>query len=236
VAERRLAAAEPGRTSVTLIETVDAPQQTGERAGYPPEPWTLAGNAALSLFAVPIERLPAVPDGFAPTRIAGRGLVVAGWVRYGPGSVLEYDELFAAVCGIFNGRPTATVTHMWVDSEASRDGGRELWGYPKELATFAADLDPSGTAIAWTPDGAEIARGGFRESRRLPRLPAAEGGTVQVVGGEPRFIRSVSGAVPVLGRGELIPAASGPLGFLTTGRRLLTFGAADFQSTFGEER
>jgi Acetoacetate decarboxylase (ADC) len=212
---------------------VGAPQQAEARTAYPPEPWRLAGDAVMSLFAVPVGRLPATPAGFSPANVAGHGLVVAGWVRYGPGSVLEYDELFAAVCGTFGRSPTATVTHMWVNSAASRDGGRELWGYPKELADLDLRIGPDGTAVAWA-DGAEIARGAFRARWRLPRLPASQTGTVQIVGGAARFISARSGGRPVLGRGELVAAPSGPLGFLAAGRRLATVGVADFEALFGE--
>jgi hypothetical protein len=219
-----------------VLEAIGAPQgETGEArtgAAYPPEPWALAGDAVVSLFAVPAGRLPAVPSGFVPLRLGGRGLVAAGWVRYGAGSVIEYSELFAAVAGSFRRRLTATVTHMWVDSEASRAGGRELWGYPKEMADFDLRLDPGGTAVA-RAGGAEIARGGFRAARRLPRLPPAPGGTVQVVDGRPAFVRSVTGGRPVLGRGGFTPAPAGPLGFLAAGRKLATVGLEDFRATFG---
>jgi Acetoacetate decarboxylase (ADC) len=217
-----------------VVETIGAPQGTTSHA-YPPEPWELAGDAVVSLFAVGAGRLPPVPAGFTPLTAAGRGLVAVGWVRYGPGSVLEYSELFAAVAGTFRRRPTATVTHMWVDSGASRDGGRELWGYPKELATFDLRLDPGGTAVAWA-GGAEIARGGFRPARRLPRLPPSPGGTVQVVDGRPALVRAVSGGRPVLGRASFVPAPGGPLGFLAGARRLGSIGLEDFRTTFGGGR
>jgi Acetoacetate decarboxylase (ADC) len=208
---------------------------TQTRAGaatYPAAPWRLGGQAWASFFALGAARLPAVPSGFRPLRIAGRGFVMAGWVDYQEGSVLRYGELYAAVLGTFRGRPTATVTHMWVDSEASRAGGRELWGYPKELAEFDLRIDPGGTAIAWA-DGVELARGSFRPAMRLGRLPALPTGTVQVVGGAPTPIRAVIGGRPALGRGRLDPAPGGPLGFLAGAHRLATIGVQDFRATFG---
>jgi Acetoacetate decarboxylase (ADC) len=201
-------------------------------AAYPPAPWRLAGHACLSVFVLPAAQLPAVPEGFTPLVLAGRGLMVAGWVSYEEGSVLEYSELFAAVAGRFGGRPTATVTHMWVDSEPSMAGGRELWGYPKELAEFDLDLDPDGSAVA-RADGVELARGEFRASTRLPRMPRTRTGTVQPVDGRLTPIPAVGSGRPVLGRGWFAPGPEGPLAFLTTGRRLATFGLQDFRAEFG---
>jgi hypothetical protein len=173
-----------------------------------------------------------VPEGFAPLSVLGRGLMVAGWVSYEAGSVLEYGELFAAVAGRFDGKPTATVTHMWVDSAPSKAGGRELWGYPKELAEFDLRIDPAGSAVAWA-DGVELARGEFRATSRLPRLPDMQSGTVQPVDGRLTPISAVGSGRPVLGRGWFAPGPEGPLAFLTTGRRLGTLGLQDFRALFG---
>ena len=230
---RRRESARPGGTLRRVLDTIGTPQGTTGTHGYPPEPWALAGDAVVSLFAVPTDRVPPTPSGFAPFELGGRGLVAAGWVRYGEGSVLEYSELFAAVAGTFGGRPTATVTHMWVDSVASRDGGRELWGYPKELARFDLRLRPGASAIAWTEDGDEIAHGTFRPARRLPRVPPSPGGTVQAQGRTARFVRSVAGGRPVLGRASFVPAPGGPLGFIAAARRLGSVALEDFTATFG---
>ena len=208
-----------------------APQDQAGVA-YPPAPWQLGGQGCISVFVLPAAQLPVTPAGFEPLIVAGRGVVIAGWVHYQEGSILEYGELFAAVSGRFAGKPTATVTHMWVDSPPSRAGGRELWGYPKELAEFDLQLDPAGSAAAWA-DGAELAHGTFHARFRLPRLPQLKTGTVQPVDGRLTPIPCVGSARPVLGRGTFTPAPNGPLGFLTTGRRIATFGVQDFRATFG---
>jgi len=203
-----------------------------DHIAYPPAPWQLAGHACFSVFVLPAAQLPTTPDGFEPLVIARHGVVIAGWVEYRGGSVLEYGELCAAVAGRFRGRPAATVTHMWVDSEPSREGGRALWGYPKELAELDLRLSPGGSAAAWAA-GREVAHGTFRARFRLPRLPRVRTGTVQVVGGRLAPIPCAGDARPVLGRGTFSPAPDGPLGFLATGRRVATFGVQDFRATFG---
>ena len=86
--------------------------------GYPAAPWRLRGQMWGTLFAV----------AGAPGR--PRGAYAAAFVSYEPGSPLTYSELLVA-------RPLGgtrvQVTDIWVDSPASRAGGRELWAIPKEL-------------------------------------------------------------------------------------------------------
>jgi hypothetical protein len=186
----------------------------------------------MHLLSVPADRLPALPAGFRPLMIAGRTLVIAGWIRYEGGSVLRYSELFAAPIGLVDRRPAATVTHMWVDSEASLAGGRELWGYPKQLARFQLEITPDGRAQA-TDDRGAIASGHFNTSWRVPLRLRTRGGTQQPLGGRLRGVRALFRGTPVLGAGSFTPAPDGPLGHLSSARRLLSFGLSDFHFTFG---
>jgi hypothetical protein len=176
--------------------------------------------------------LPATPAGFRPLVLAGHGFVVAGWVDYQGGSVLRYGELFCAVAGFAGRRLTGTVTHMWVDSPASRRGGRELWGYPKELAELDLDIDPEGTAIA-RDGGVELARGSYRAWLRPPFRVKLATGTTQPHDGRLRPVRMTLRGAPSLGAGALAPGPGSPLAFLGTARRLVSFGLADFQAIFG---
>ena len=203
-----------------------------EVQAYPPPPWWLAGNAHAHLLVVREARLPEVPDGVQPIVFGGYGFVVAGWVDYREGIVEPYRELLAAVVGRWRGRVTATVTHMWVDSDISRRGGRELWGYPKEMADFEVAIDPEGTARASDGHG-EIASGDFRAWLSLPWRTRARGGTVQPVGGRATAIPAVTSLRPALGTGAFRVAPDGPLGWLAGARRIASFGAADFRTDFG---
>ena len=215
-------------------ETLAPVAQPGsaEAEPYPPAPWELRGNAHIHLLVVRDSRLPAVPEGFKPTVFGGYGLVAAGWVDYIGGSVLGYRELLAAVVGRWNGRPTATVTHMWVDSDVSRRGGRELWGYPKEMAEFDVAIDPEGTASARDAQG-EIASGSFRARFVSPRPITTKGGTVQPLDGGTVAVHAVTTARAIIGTGEFRPAPDGPLGWLTGAKRIASFGMRDFQTKFG---
>lgn len=109
---------------------------------FPPEPWQLGGSMDVSVWRVPTAQLPpsvgdALPRGASPVEVGGRAFVGTAFVRYAPGGVLSYDELLAAVLVLDDRRPRITVFDIWVDSPASRAGGRALWGIPKFLAAFA---------------------------------------------------------------------------------------------------
>jgi len=200
---------------------------------YPSSPWELHGQTHGHLFTVPKSLLPETPDGFRPLIIAGRGIVFAGWVDYQGGSILRYGEVFAAVAGFVKRRPTAIVTHMWVDSPASRAGGRELWGYPKELAKFELAFKPAGSARAEI-DGAELVHGTFRSRLKSPFRVKLKSGTTQPLNGQLRPVRlSVSG-IPALGTGTFAPSPASPLAFLASSRRIASFALGDFAATFGE--
>lgn len=209
-----------------------APGAVGATDAYPAAPWELTGQTHGHLLLVKQHLLPATPAGFRPLVVAGRGVVVAGWVDYQGGSVLRYREVFCAVAGIVNRRLTATVTHMWVDSPASRRGGRELWGYPKELAEFELGIGPDGAAVA-RASGIELARGSFHSWLRLPLRVKLTTGTAQVHDGRLTQVRMVVRGVPSVGTGTFTPGPGSPLGFLASARRIAGFGLADFHASFG---
>jgi hypothetical protein len=201
---------------------------------YPPAPWQLQGQAHFHVLAVRADRLPTTPNGFSPLVLARHGLVVVGWVDYRGGSILRYSELLAAVVGRWSGGLTATVTHMWVDSPESRAGGRELWGYPKELAEFELAIDPSGTAFARSAaTGAELARGTFQGLLASPWSVGARGGTVQPLSGGLVGVQALMRCRAVLGRGSVAAPATSPLAFIRGARKLASVGMRDFDFTFG---
>ena len=140
---------------------------------YPPEPWTLVGRMDLSTFLVPTEDLPTAtwPDGWRPLALGGRTPVGAAWVDYAPGGAMSYRELLVAVAGRVGARVRPHIVAIWVDSPASRDGGRELWGIPKGLArsTGVAEGAPE-----MTLEGADrpAASAVLRHGPRLPGTPA----------------------------------------------------------------
>lgn len=126
----------------------------------------MSGDACLSAWWLPAEQAPNIPDGIDPLVVRGRTLVLTAWVRYLPPSPLTYHELLTAVAVREDNRVAGSITNIWVDNAASRAGGRELWGIPKELATL--DLAPgrafTGSAAAgdtWISTAAYKVRGGM---------------------------------------------------------------------------
>ncbi|GAB7042276.1 MULTISPECIES: acetoacetate decarboxylase family protein [Catenuloplanes] len=192
---------------------------------YPPEPWHLKGRMHVSLWLVPAADLPPHPQGLTapPVTIAGRVPVGTAWVSYQPGGVLTYRELLAARLVRDHGRPRATITEIWVDSESSRDGGRELWGIPKDLAELA--VDPPVLSAAG------IARALLREGPRLPGRWPVGLRVLQMLHGHPRTTRVRGRAA--LRPGRVVWSPEGPLGYLAGRRPLFSVTLADFDVTFG---
>ena len=138
-------------------------------AAYPPEPWYLGGSLLVSGFLVPVEHLPALPKGRRPIVIGGRALVGAAFAHYVPGGALQYDELLIAVPSLGRGGLRVTIPQIWVDSPASQAGGRELWGIPKQLASFARVDDGSRARTEMRDDRGPVAA--IRATYGLPLLP-----------------------------------------------------------------
>jgi hypothetical protein len=162
--------------------------------------------------------------------VAGRVAVGAVWVDYAPGGHLSYRELLVAALARRGREVMPHVVRIWVDSPASRDGGRELWGIPKGLADFTGD-----PTLSCTPEGADrpAARAVVRTGPRLPvRLPV--GFTV---------VQTLAGAAlasPVATRAALGTASAqwdvdphGDLAFLAGRRPVASFALHDFSMLFG---
>src|SRR5947199_10186677 len=118
----------------------------------PRPPWVLHGSGISGLDLVPMDRcLDFLPSGVEPVAAFPKRTAAGFFLgRYGAGSTLEYSELIA-VCALVRaaGRYGFWVSHIYVDHELSRAGGREFWGLPKELAVFA-----------WTERGVMVRRDG----------------------------------------------------------------------------
>ncbi|SFI97928.1 Acetoacetate decarboxylase (ADC) [Amycolatopsis sacchari] len=201
---------------------------------YPPEPWDLRGHGYVSLWLVPAGVVPSLPPGVRPVTLFGRAVVATAFVDYLPGGLLPYHELLAAVAVRQGGRFGLTITDIWVDSPASREGGRELWGIPKELAEFAVRHEPSFTGGA-TADGALLAEarvGGLSPGLKLP-FPVR--GTVL------QALRGAVAQTPVRAAGTVHLGVGtwrvgGALGWLRGRRPFLTVAARDFTMRFGPRR
>ena len=132
------------------------------------------------------------------------------------------------------------IVDIWVDSPASRAGGRELWAIPKHLCDFTFETGHrgpvSGTEWSASLERRSIARASFTDVSRAALRTPFRGGTWQPpleTGDAPRtaMLRGSARALPCRGRWEFDPA--GPLGWLAGRRQLASFRMAGFRMTFG---
>jgi hypothetical protein len=198
--------------------------------GYPPEPWDLRGQLHSSVYLVPLYEIPAdLPPGCRPVRIGRRAVVGTAWVSYQPGGVLEYSELMSTLLVRCGWRLMPTITHIWVDSEISRDGGRALWGIPKGLAKFTF----AGEHFAAADDDGPIATGTVRPLAWLPGRWPLGFRLVQWLNGAAKISPVRSKARLGLARARMDADPSGPLAFLAGRRALVSFSVGDFRMSFG---
>ena len=134
---------------------------------------------------------------------------------YEPGGVLSYRELLVAVLAHRGKRPLATITDIWVDSAPSLHGGRELWGIPKQRASFRID---GATCGAVNADSELIASAAVRPIGGLPGRWRGGYTVAQQRAGELVLIpvRATSGVRLIRISWEFAPG--GPRGGLTSAR------------------
>jgi hypothetical protein len=196
---------------------------------FPSPPWRLSAQLWLSVF-----RLRSDAGADHPAGIYG-----VAFVSYEEPSPLTYRELLVARLLDPRSR-TVQITDIWVDSVASRDGGRVLWAIPKELAELDLEETRVGptahTAFAGRVDGAELASGQFAGApgAALLRTPFSARTSQLRDGVGPEVLTSVRGsAKALLALGSWDFAADGPLGFLHGRRPLISFRLTDVRLTVG---
>lgn len=184
--------------------------------GFPPSPWFLRGRLHLSLW-----------------RPGGRHLAGTAFVDYQPGGDLTYAELLRAHPARTGHRIAVSITDIWVDSPASRDGGRALWAIPKDLATFTMRHQPDFVGEAHE-NGRPLAGARFRTGRRLPvRLPFRSR-TAQRRDDGALVVAPLSGSTAVrAARAEWDFDADGPFADLRGRRPVLSVVLEDFRLSFG---
>lgn len=201
---------------------------------YPPEPWDLTGLGYVSLWLVPTRVLPCLPDGVRPVSVFGRSVVATAFVDYQPGGLLAYHEFLVAPLVRRGVVPGLSITDIWVDSAASRAGGRELWGIPKEMGEFTMTHSPvfHGTAGV---GGSVVAEARVRPGRVGGRLPVPLRGTAwQMLDGALVGTPLRAGGRVRLARGEW--RVGGPMAWLRSCRPFLTIAVVEFGLRFGPRR
>lgn len=119
---------------------------------YPVTPWYLQGRALLSAHWIDVDRARSeVPPALEiQSVLPGKTLGCVLLARYETGSVLEYSELIVVPALVkHEGQLGGWISPIYVDDVSSVNGGRDIWGLPKQLAEFA-----------WTEDTIEVSQQG----------------------------------------------------------------------------
>jgi acetoacetate decarboxylase len=106
---------------------------------YPPAPWHLYGNALQSFHLIDWESAKAlVPSDLEIVSVLpGKTLGSLYLSAYDSRSTLSYHELIVVAALVrYQGTIGSWVSHIYVDHPESVEGGRNIWGLPKEMADF----------------------------------------------------------------------------------------------------
>lgn len=115
----------------------------------------------------------------------GRGVVGLVFVRYLDGDLGPYDELGVCVLvhhhdrsdrrttwgnlrSLVTGEAGVLIHRLPVDGEFTMAAGREIWGFPKTLAEFDADLDGAARRVSLRQDGRLVADLQVRRGWSMP--------------------------------------------------------------------
>ena len=212
------------------------------RTGFPPAPWHLGASGLVSVFLVDETRLPGSfaelrPAGWSPLRVGGRVVVTVGSISYSEGGVLAYDEILVASPLRRGLSAAASVPQIWVDSEASRNGARALWGIPKELARFQRAATAKSLEAGMDLDGAAVVRLSAKIGLPLTprRLKLPDFSLVQRFAGSAFASRHFAVAGVRLARATWDFGADGPLGYLRGAKQLASFALPETALVFGFE-
>ncbi len=144
-----------------------------ESAAVVPPPWRLTGSAYALFYrfsdAYVYDRV-ALPPSLSGMFVGGIGAILL--VDYETSPVGPYRELLFTPGQFAYGRKKRhTVTHIYVSSPASVDGGRANWGLPKQLADFSIDRQSGVDHWRVERDGQLLFEGRFRPGRLALPFP-----------------------------------------------------------------
>ena len=202
---------------------------------YPPAPWKLAGFGVQTVQLVDVRDVREfVPPELSIVQVLpGKTLGVIAFAHYGPGSVLEYDELIVAPALVRKGgRLGVWITHIYVDHPSSVQGGREIWGVPKELATFEWQEKGDSAFVTAHSRGRTLATVSvdrrwwlFRKRLRFPTFSQRGDDII-------RFVGETSGRIG-WGRGKVDIPSESPFHSIRMGKPFLTLWLQEMQLVCG---
>lgn len=201
---------------------------------YPPSPWHLKAAGHLSIWRVPVRNISNLdlPAGVTPVAFARSAWLAAGLVAYRPGGVLTYNELFLATLVRVNHQLGLTIIAIWVDSDASLRGGRELWGVPKQRAEFRR-ANAQAPSIEVVGSEGVLARTRFDAHWRWPTRASAKSLVVQDNAGALQCTPAIASARMNFGKAEWEFAERSPFEILRERKPLFSIGLIDADIRFG---
>jgi hypothetical protein len=202
------------------------------QASYPPPPWQLNATAYVSVWSVALaQHGPSLDTRIHPLAMRGRSAVATGFVSYEQGGDLQYDELFVAVLTRSHYGIGITIPLIWVDSSVSLLAGRELWGIPKELASFQRSDQVAFSAR--TQSGEALAAVLFDQRWALPWRQPIRLRVIQPILDSLRVTRAVASGSVQFGRASWDIPEHSPLSFLRQNRPLFSFEFSHARICFG---
>jgi len=154
---------------------------------YPSAPWRLYGESVQVIRLVPTRVARAlVPKTMRVVPVLpGKTIGVLYCARYGVGSTLSYHEMIVAPALTYaRGRIGWWISHIYVDDVAAQEGGRAIWGLPKELASFQWSRE----LVQVSCRGEYLCQIEWRRWRAASRIPALLP-ALSSIGGQPVFFR-----------------------------------------------
>ncbi|HEY9639250.1 MAG TPA: acetoacetate decarboxylase family protein [Coleofasciculaceae cyanobacterium] len=144
---------------------------------YPSAPWNLQGHAFQTVNLLHIDRVqPFIPAELQIVSVVPGKTLGGMYVGcYGADSTLSYSELIVVSAIVQKaGQLGAWISHIYVDNPDSVDGGRNIWGLPKQLAQFRWGLEKKPQVQVYQGDTLLCTLGnawkfpGWQQSLKLP--------------------------------------------------------------------
>lgn len=158
-------------------------------AAYPPPPWRLVGPAVVASRLIEIDRVrPFVPEDLDIVEVRpGRTTAAVVVADYQHESSFPYSELSVMPALVrYRSVRGAWISNIWVDSVPSLQGGREMWGMYKHLATFQWEVGAT-NSVSITAEDALLATLTWPAPKRLWPVPGRIHGIGSVNGDRRRF-------------------------------------------------
>ena len=157
----------PGKFGYSM--PVDAPLYA-----RPPIYYKNAETIGITYETDPDAALDLLPEGLVLSEPAMASLL---FIRYPWSTLGPYEETILGLPCLWKGEPRFYIVHIVVNSDIPQTAGREIWGYPKKMATITIETEGD---ILWgkmeRPAGNLICSAGIRPETPVEELPTTGGG------------------------------------------------------------